>query len=155
MEPKNYSTIRSILKQERGEKISPYVFKLVNPQPVKEYLEKEGITYETYQQEVVNEPKKTTKEKLIAGYKASAKSEIYLVDFNRKREREIFKIRPAVVVSGDLQNEYDKQILMAPISAEEELIQKSKPRILEYLGVASPKTLRQIKETLKVVLELE
>lgn len=74
MEPKNYSTIRSILKQERGEKISPYVFKLVNPQPVKEYLEREGITYETYHQEVVNEPKKTIKEKLIAGYKASAKS---------------------------------------------------------------------------------
>ena len=119
------------------------------------------------------------------------KGEIYLVDFNRKREREIFKIRPAVVVSGNLQNEYDKQILMAPISAEEELsaeevkllsvlsvdisptketgldkeskillhriraVQKSKPRILEYLGVVSPKILRQIKETLKVVLELE
>ena len=27
MEPKNYSTIRSILKKEQGEKIAPYVFK--------------------------------------------------------------------------------------------------------------------------------
>ena len=28
MEPKNYSTIRSILKKEQGEKIAPYVFKI-------------------------------------------------------------------------------------------------------------------------------
>ena len=28
MEPKNYSTIRSILKKEQGEKIAPYIFKL-------------------------------------------------------------------------------------------------------------------------------
>jgi hypothetical protein len=28
MGPKNYSTIRSILKKEQGEKIVPYVFKL-------------------------------------------------------------------------------------------------------------------------------
>ena len=28
MEPKNYSTIRSILKKVQGEKIAPYVFKL-------------------------------------------------------------------------------------------------------------------------------
>ena len=27
MEPKNYSTIRSILKKEQGEKIAPYIFK--------------------------------------------------------------------------------------------------------------------------------
>ena len=27
MEPKNYSTIRSILKKEQGEKIVPYIFK--------------------------------------------------------------------------------------------------------------------------------
>ena len=28
MEPKNYSTIRSILKKEQGEKITPYIFKI-------------------------------------------------------------------------------------------------------------------------------
>ena len=28
MEPKNYSTIRSILKKAQGEKIAPYVFKI-------------------------------------------------------------------------------------------------------------------------------
>ena len=28
MEPKNYSTIRSILKKAQGEKIAPYIFKI-------------------------------------------------------------------------------------------------------------------------------
>ena len=30
MEPKDYSTIRSTLKKEQGEKIAPYVFKINN-----------------------------------------------------------------------------------------------------------------------------
>ena len=30
MEPKDYSTIRSILKREQGEKIAPYVFKITD-----------------------------------------------------------------------------------------------------------------------------
>src|SRR3954464_15278251 len=50
MEPKNYSTIRSILKRERGEKIAPYVFKISDTKAIKEYLDKERITYEIYQQ---------------------------------------------------------------------------------------------------------
>ena len=119
------------------------------------------------------------------------RGEIYLVDFNRKREKEIFKIRPALVVSSNLQNEYDRQILMAPISAEEDLteeeiklfsvlavsisptqetglkkeskmllhriraVSKGKPRILEYLGAVSPKTLQKVKKTLKIVFDLE
>jgi len=33
MEPKNYSTIRSILKKAQGEKIAPYVFKINNTPP--------------------------------------------------------------------------------------------------------------------------
>ena len=51
MEPKNYSTIRSILKKEQGEKIAPYVFKINNTQTLQEYLDQEKITYETYQEE--------------------------------------------------------------------------------------------------------
>ena len=49
MEPKNYSTIRSILKKAQGEKIAPYVFKINNTQTLQEYLDKEKITYEIYQ----------------------------------------------------------------------------------------------------------
>src|SRR5581483_11537142 len=51
MEPKNYSTIRSILKKEQGEKIAPYVFKINDTKTLQEYLDKEKITYEIYQEE--------------------------------------------------------------------------------------------------------
>src|SRR3954453_9497671 len=54
MEPKDYSTIRSILKRERGEKIAPYVFKISDTKAIKEYLDKERITYEIYQQLSIN-----------------------------------------------------------------------------------------------------
>ena len=51
MEPKNYSTIRSILKKEQGEKIAPYIFKINDTQALEAYLRKERITYEIYQEE--------------------------------------------------------------------------------------------------------
>src|SRR5436305_11177592 len=54
MEPKNYSTIRSILKRQQGEKIAPYVFKVSDTKAIQEYLDKERITYEIYQQLYVN-----------------------------------------------------------------------------------------------------
>ncbi len=50
MEPKNYSTIRSILKKEQGEKIAPYIFKINDIQTLEAYLRKERITYEIYQE---------------------------------------------------------------------------------------------------------
>jgi len=50
MEPKNYSTIRSILKSEQGEKVAPYVFKVSDTKAIQEYLDKERITYEIHQQ---------------------------------------------------------------------------------------------------------
>src|SRR5947209_7987603 len=56
MEPKNYSTIRSILKKEQGEKIAPYIFKINDTQTLEAYLRKERITYEIYQgkREIIN-----------------------------------------------------------------------------------------------------
>ena len=51
MEPKNYSIIRNILKKAQGEKIAPYVFKINDTQTLQEYLDKERITYEIYQEE--------------------------------------------------------------------------------------------------------
>jgi hypothetical protein len=53
MEPKNYSTIRSILKQAQGEKIAPYIFKLAETKSLQAYLDKERIIYEVYQEERV------------------------------------------------------------------------------------------------------
>ena len=51
MEPKDYSTIRSILKRERGKKIAPYIFKVSDTKAIREYLDKERITYKIYQEE--------------------------------------------------------------------------------------------------------
>ena len=60
MEPKNYSTIRSILKKKQGEKIAPYIFKINVTQALEAYLRKERITYEIYQEErkIINLRKK-------------------------------------------------------------------------------------------------
>ena len=58
MEPKNYSTIRSILKKAQGEKIAPYVFKINDTQTLQEYLDQEKITYEIYQEEQIINLKK-------------------------------------------------------------------------------------------------
>jgi hypothetical protein len=49
MKPRNYSTLRAILKEEQGEKITPYIFKLTNSQPVCQYLAKERINFEIYE----------------------------------------------------------------------------------------------------------
>ena len=49
MEPKNYSTIRSILKREQGEKIAPYIFKINDTQTLDALSKKRRITYEIYQ----------------------------------------------------------------------------------------------------------
>ena len=72
MEPKNYSTIRSILKKEQGEKIAPYVFKINDTQTLEAYLRKERITYEIYQEERVfkrvleNSSKESRKKRKLA-----------------------------------------------------------------------------------------
>ena len=43
MEPKNYSTIRSILKKEQGEKVALYIFKINDTQTLWKYLNKEKL----------------------------------------------------------------------------------------------------------------
>ena len=67
MEPKNYSTIRSILKKEQGEKIAPYIFKLTNTKSLQTYLDKERITYEIYQEErkIINVRKRKQSENVL------------------------------------------------------------------------------------------
>src|SRR5207237_36431 len=67
MEPKNYSTIRSILKKEQGEKIAPYIFKINDTQTLEAYLRKEKITYEIYQEErkIINVRKRKQNEDIL------------------------------------------------------------------------------------------
>src|SRR2546421_6379393 len=67
MEPKNYSTIRSILKKEQGEKIAPYIFKINDTQTLEAYLRKERITYEIYHEErkIINIRKRKQNESVL------------------------------------------------------------------------------------------
>ena len=66
MEPKNYSTIRSILKKEQGEKIAPYIFKINDTQTLEAYLRKERITYEIYQErKIINIKKRKQNEGVL------------------------------------------------------------------------------------------
>ena len=48
MEPKDYSTLRALLKKQQGERITPYIFKINNTQPVEDYLSQQRIDYEIY-----------------------------------------------------------------------------------------------------------
>jgi len=52
--------------------------------------------------------------------------EIYKVYFS-KRGKEIGKIRPALVISNNAQNEFDDQIVVAPLTSETEEIVKGRP----------------------------
>ena len=70
MEPKDYSTLHSLLKQEQGEKIAPYIFKLKSMQTIKEYLDRERIIYEVYQEE---RPEKALKRPSVESFQESRK----------------------------------------------------------------------------------
>ncbi|CAG8709746.1 16386_t:CDS:2, partial [Cetraspora pellucida] len=54
--------------------------------------------------------------------------EIYKVYFSKKG-KEIGKIRPAMVISNNIQNEFDDQIVVAPLTSEVE-----EQKLIEYFG---------------------
>ena len=55
MKPRNYSTLRALLKKEQGEKVNPNIFKLENSQRVQKYLAKEKITYDLYEKKEISQ----------------------------------------------------------------------------------------------------
>lgn len=52
--------------------------------------------------------------------KIPKQGEIWLVDFNRKRQKEQSKIRPVLIMSNDWQNQYNDYSVVAPLTSEEE-----------------------------------
>src|SRR3954470_5566438 len=52
--------------------------------------------------------------------------EIYKVYFSKKG-KEIGKIRPALVISNNAQNEFDDQIVVVPLTSETEEVVKARP----------------------------
>ena len=112
------------------------------------------------------------------------RGQIWLVDFNRKQEKEISKIRPALTISNNFQNEFDEQIIMAPFTSDEInevadyevfventketgldkpskiLLQRIKAvekelRLVDYLGVLDQEIMKEVEKALKTVLDLE
>jgi hypothetical protein len=77
MKPKNYSTLRALLQEERGEKITPYIFKLTNAKIIGDYLEQEQINYEIYEKKEdklrsIRIKKEQLRQQLIADYQEAA-----------------------------------------------------------------------------------
>jgi mRNA interferase MazF len=64
--------------------------------------------------------------KAICPHGFPQQGEIYKVYFSKKG-KEIGKIRPALVISNDAQNEFDDQIIVAPLTSEEKEMSKERP----------------------------
>src|SRR6266516_1649804 len=59
--------------------------------------------------------------------KIPKQGEVWLVDFNRKKIKEQSKIRPALVLSNNWQNQYNGYAVVAPLTSEEEKLKYIEP----------------------------
>ena len=126
--------------------------------------------------------------------KTPKRGEIWLIDYNFKpkkskekeleTESKIKKIRPSLVVSNNPQNEFDVEIIVAPLSSKKlEIIEpyelfikrnkengldedskilfnrlraiEKEDRLGDYIGVLDKETMKEVKKRLKLVLDLE
>src|SRR4051812_47289490 len=65
-------------------------------------------------------------EKVICPHGFPQQGELYKVYFSKKG-KEIGKIHPSLVISNNAQNEYDDQIIVAPLTSEPEEMVKERP----------------------------
>ena len=115
--------------------------------------------------------------------KLPKRGEIWLVDFNRKQEKEENKIRPVLIISDDIQNEFDKWIVGIPMTTKDvenvrlvEVFVKNIPetgldypsklqfnyprtvdreRLKERLGKANREIMEKAKKAWKVAFDVE
>jgi len=59
--------------------------------------------------------------------KIPKQGEIWLVDFNRKKEKEQSKIRPVLIMSNNWQNQYSDYSVIAPLTSEKEELSHVEP----------------------------
>ena len=64
--------------------------------------------------------------KVIFPHGFPRQGEIYKVYFSKKG-KEVGKIRPAMVISNNIQNEFDDQIVVAPLTSEAKEVKKERP----------------------------
>ena len=81
--------------------------------------------------------------------KIPRQGEIWLTDFNRKRERENFKIRPVLIMSNDWQNQYDKYVVVAPLTSDKEELKKS---VASFEVLIEPDLENGLREKSKILL---
>ena len=67
-----------------------------------------------------------SKEITFGPYGFPKQGEIYKVYFSKKGQ-EIGKIRPSLIISNDIQNKYDEQIIVAPLTSEEKELITERP----------------------------
>jgi len=116
--------------------------------------------------------------------KLPKRGEIWLVDFNRKQEKEESKIRPVLIISDDIQNELDKWIVGIPMTTKDvenvrlvEVFVKNIPetgldypsklqlnyprtidkelRLIEKLGIADKEVMKRAVEAWKIAFDTE
>lgn len=80
--------------------------------------------------------------------KIPRQGEIWLTDFNRKKVKEQSKIRPVLILSNNWQNLYNKYVVVAPLTSEEE-----KLRYVEHFEVLIEPSLENgLKKKSKILL---
>jgi len=116
--------------------------------------------------------------------KLPKRGDIWLVDFNRKQEKEESKIRPVLIISDDIQNELDKWIVGIPMTTKDvenvrlvEVFVKNTPetgidypsklqfnyprtidkelRLIEKLGIANKEIMKKAKQAWKIAFDTE
>ncbi len=116
--------------------------------------------------------------------KLPKRGEIWLVDFNRKQEKEENKIRPVLIISDDIQNEFDKWIVGIPMTTKDvenvrlvEVLVKNLPetgldypsklqfnyprtidkelRLIEKLGIVDKEVMKRAVEAWKIAFDVE
>jgi hypothetical protein len=80
VEPKDYSTLRALLKKQQGEKITPYIFKITDPKPVENYLDQQKIDYEIYNKK---EEKLPTDQELEQAYREAYRNPQRMIEFKK------------------------------------------------------------------------
>ena len=80
--------------------------------------------------------------------KIPRQGEIWLTDFNHKKVKEQSKIRPVLILSNNWQNLYNKYVVAAPLTSEEE-----KLKYVEYFEVLiEPDLENGLREKSKILL---
>ncbi|CAG8543692.1 6948_t:CDS:2 [Cetraspora pellucida] len=144
LEPKDYSTLRSLLKKQQGEKITPYIFKLADPQPVEDYLSQQKIDYEIYHKKGLGtEAQKDRPGVIISNNKQNQFSGAVIMALITSQFDKVYPFE----VEIEVENKQGKILT-------DQIYTVDKSRLGRKMGVLSTEQLKKLVLGLHVVLEL-